>query len=99
MSPERREEFLNWYETNKYEYFDFQKVMREYCISDVDILLKACWKFIKLLQKQKGKEESSEDPNTLMVKYVYSNAIDPFLYLTIASVCLGIFRSKFLPET
>ena len=36
MSKDRREEFLEWYELNKDSPFDFQKEMREYCISDVD---------------------------------------------------------------
>ena len=98
MSPERRTEFMKWYERHKNEPFDFQKEIKEYCISDVDILLKACWEFRKLLLKQTGKEESVPDVNTLIQKNIYTEAIDPFSYLTIASVCLGIFRSKFLPE-
>ena len=44
MSKERTE-FLEWYEANRNESFDFQKEMKEYCISDVDILLNACCKF------------------------------------------------------
>ena len=42
MNKGRREEFIEWYESHKDEPFDFQKEMEEYCISDVDILLKAC---------------------------------------------------------
>ena len=34
MSKERRKEFLEWYDLNKDKSFDFQKEMREYCISD-----------------------------------------------------------------
>ena len=30
---------------------------------------------------------------------MYENAIDCFTFLTIASVCMGIFRAKFLSET
>ena len=26
------------------------------------------------------------------------NLIDPFDYITIASLCMGMFRAKFLPE-
>ena len=29
---------------------------------------------------------------------VLENAVDPFSFFTIASVCLGVYRSKFLPE-
>ena len=99
MSKERRSEFLEWYESHKDQTFDFQKEMREYCISDVDILLKACWKFRELLKKETGTEARVEDPDNLTFKTVLQNAVDPFSYLTIASVCMGIFRSKFLEET
>ena len=37
---------------HKNDQFDFQKEMQEYCISDVDILLQACWKFRQLLKSQ-----------------------------------------------
>ena len=99
MSKSRRKEFVDWYETNKNEPFDFQKEMKEYCISDVDILLKACWKFRELLRKETGVEDYVEDPEDGMLKKVLEKAVDPFSFLTIASVCMGIFRSKFLRET
>ena len=51
MSKEKRTEFLKWYEENKNQPFDFQKEMKEYCISDVDILLNACCKFRELVQR------------------------------------------------
>ena len=35
----------NWYKIHRNDQFDFQKEVQEYCISDVDILLQACWKF------------------------------------------------------
>ena len=57
MSKGRREEFFEWYEQHKNEPFDFQKEMKEYCVSDVDILLQACWKFRELLRKQTGVEK------------------------------------------
>ncbi|MCG8622527.1 MAG: DNA polymerase [Proteobacteria bacterium] len=98
MSKGRREEFFQWYEQHKNEPFDFQKEMKEYCVSDVDILLQACWKFRELLRKQTGVEKEVEDLENLMTKSVLSNAVDPFSYITIASVCMGIFRSKFLSE-
>ena len=98
MSKGRREEFFEWYEQHKNEPFDFQKEMKEYCVSDVDILLQACWKFRELLRKQTGVEEKVEDLENMMTISVLSNAVDPFSYITIASVCMGIFRSKFLSE-
>ncbi len=99
MSKNRREEFLNWYRTHQTQIFDFQKEMREYCISDVDILLKACWKFRELLKSETGEREMVEDSNDLTLREVFQNAVDPFSFLTIASVCMGVFRAKFLQET
>ena len=61
MSKERRKEFLEWYEIHKHDTFCFQKEMQEYCISDVDILLQACWKFRQLLKDQTGKKKEIQD--------------------------------------
>ena len=98
MSKGRREEFLDWYEQHKNETFDFQKEMKEYCVSDVNILLQACWKFRQMLRNQKGKEEEVTVLENLMKVSILKNAVDPFSVITIASVCMGIFRAKFLTE-
>ena len=95
MSKERREEFYQWYEKNYNREFNFQKEMREYCISDVDILLNGCWKFRSLVMEATG-VVSFED---IMMGKTMGNSVDPLYFLTIASVCMGIFRSKFLRET
>ena len=76
-----------------------KKEMEEYCISDVDILLQACWKFRQLLKSQTGKKAEILDLENLMTTTMYENAVDCFAFLTIASVCMGIFRAKFLSET
>ena len=99
MSKEKRTEFLKWYEENKNQPFDFQKEMKEYCISDVDILLNACCKFRELVKGSTGEKVNIEDVHNLLFKTIYNNAVDPFAFLTIASVCMGVFRSKFLEET
>ena len=99
MSKERRTEFLEWYEANRNEPFDFQKEMKEYCISDVDILLNACCKFRELVKDSTGLKENIEDVHNMIFKTVFKYAVDPFAFLTIASVCMGIFRSTFLEET
>ena len=98
MTYEKRIEFLEWYEKNKMREFDFAREIEEYCKSDVDILLHACTQFRELLKKETGIETTVEDCETLMHKTEYIDSVDAFSYLTIASVCLGIFRSKFLPE-
>ena len=99
MSKERRLEFLVWYQQNKNKPFDFQREMKEYCISDVDILLNACCRFRELMRKSTGKKVDIEDVHNMEFKTIYENAVDPFSFLTIASVCMGVFRSKFLEET
>ena len=98
MSKERREEFLIWYDENKNNQFNFQKEMLDYCISDVDILLKACCKFRNLMLEATGTKTEVEDIHNMFFKTIYENSVDPFAFLTIASVCMGVFRSKFLPE-
>ena len=82
MSDGRRSEFLRWYEKNGHKEFDFYKELQDYCQSDVDILLNACWKFRQLVNQVTGPD----------------NPIDAFDYLTMPSLCMGIFRTKFLPE-
>ena len=99
MSKERREEFFKWYKEHRNDLFGFQKEMQEYCISDVDILLKACWKFRHLLKTQTGDESQIFDLQRMMSRKIYENSVDCFSFLTIASVCMGIFKAKFLTET
>ena len=75
-----RNDFIKWYEDkvkNNYVW-NQQKEMKEYCISDVDILRKCCIKFRKL--------------------FIEVAEIDPFQYLTIASVCMAIFKYHFIDE-
>lgn len=82
MNVKARECFLKWYNAHARDAFDFDAELIEYCRSDVDILLQACWKFRSLFMNITGPE----------------HPIDPFDYVTIASLCMGSFRSKFLPE-
>ena len=82
MNIEKCEKFLIWYENNKHKCFDFYQELLKYCRSDVEILLNACWKFRKLYMESMGPD----------------NPIDPFDYITIASLCMGTFRAKFLPK-
>ena len=73
--------------------------MQEYCISEVDIFLQACWKFRQLLKDQTGKKKEIQDIENMISKTISEHAIDCFSFLTTASVCMGIFRGKFLKET
>lgn len=86
FKPERMDkksygEFMKWYkekiDTNYV--WDEEKEMREYCISDVDILRKCCIQFRDI--------------------YLDVANIDPFSYLTIASVCMAIYKYYYIDET
>lgn len=47
MKPEKRKAFYEWYEQNKDTPFCLEKVIREYCKADVDILVYAMMAFRK----------------------------------------------------
>jgi len=85
MESGDREQFLEWYESKKDKIFDFQNEIHEYCVSDVDILRRGCMKFRNLLMEVTSTKKDE--------------GVDPFDYVTIASVCQGIFRKLFLEET
>lgn len=80
MMAKDRKDFIKWYEERIAENYvwEQQKEMKDYCISDVDILRKCCIKFRKL--------------------YIEIAEIDPFQYLTIASVCMAIFKHFYIDE-
>ena len=85
MSPSARTAFLQWYKENANQPFDFQEELRDYCRSDVNILLSACWKFRQLVHQ-------------VTADIWQGFPLDVFDYITIASVCMAIYRCKFLPE-
>ena len=88
MTEGKRKEFLQWYERHKSDAFDFDAEILSYCKSDVDILLKACMKYKDLM------EEITAELTIGDGRFPYN----PFKSLTLASVCLAVFRSKFLEE-
>jgi hypothetical protein len=97
MSEKERGELLVWLNEKANEVFDFRKDMLEYCRSDVTILRQACLKFRELLMNATGKEiEVINDKGKKEKKWV--GAVDPFDSVTIASVCMNVFRTKFLEE-
>ena len=85
MNTNDRFKFLAWYAEKDNNIFDFKKEMDEYCRADVVVLRKACLRFRSML--------------LYITRDAHHTGIDPFSYLTIASVCMTIFKSKFLPET
>lgn len=98
MSTDERSEFFSWYENKiaRNEQFDFQKEILEYCRSDVDILRNACLKFREIILAVTGSSETDFDMEGKILGF--RGGIDPFNQITIAGVCMKIFKVKFLPE-
>ena len=100
MSSDERSEFFAWYQDkiDRGEHFDFQKEILEYCQSDVHILRNACLRFRETILSITGTHEEHFDEahDTLDARQKGGN--DPFQLITIASLCMKIFKSKFLPE-
>ena len=97
MSTKDRTQFLKWHQDQQDTIFDFQKEMLEYCRSDVMILVQACMKFRDLMINLTKQSEYVIDQTSMRV-VEQIKAVDPFNYVTIASVCMGIYRWKFLEE-
>ncbi len=88
MSVEKKHKFLEWYEKHRNDTFDFEKEMLTYCRSDVDILRRACLVYRELLM-----QATCKDPEN-----IEKTGIDPFSFVSAASVCMGVFQARFLPE-
>jgi len=87
MTEEKQKIFLKWYEANFNNLFDFEQEMEDYCRSDVNILRQACLRYRSLM-----KEITSDADKKIA-------GIDPFCFVSAASVAMGVFRSRFLQET
>ena len=100
MNPSERAEFLTWCndKVESGDQFDFQQEILDYFRSDVDILRKACLKFRDIILNVTGKEEIFYDENAGAPDTRMHGGVDPFSQITIASVCMKIFKSKFLEE-
>ena len=97
MGEKERKELLAWLGERNDDVFDFRKEMLQYCRSDVDILRQACLTFRELLMSATGeKKEIVNDKGKKEMKWF--GAKDPFDSVTIASVCMNVFRTKFIEE-
>ena len=95
LSTEERKKLEDWHATKKDETFHFREEMLQYCRSDVDILRRGCLEFRKLMIDVTTIEENvAQADGTLKTQTTYG--VDPFDYVTIASVCMGVFKSLFL---
>ena len=84
FKTEEREHVLQWHAEQSDKLFNFKKEMHEYCDSDVTILREACLKFRKLVL----------DITSINGR----GGVDPFNSLTIASLCMTLFKTKFVTE-
>jgi hypothetical protein len=98
MANKEREDFMKWHDTKKNQIFDFETEILEYCRSDVVILRQSCIKFRHLLMSATGTQIEKINKKGQVVTDIVGG-VDPFDYTTIASVCMGIFKTKFLEET
>lgn len=95
LSTEERKKLEDWHATKKDETFRFREEMLQYCRSDVDILRRGCLEFRKLMINVTTIEEHvAQADGTLKKQTTYG--VDPFDYVTIASVCMGVVKSLFL---
>ncbi|KAK3107046.1 hypothetical protein FSP39_005868 [Pinctada imbricata] len=94
MNEKDRAAFLAWHKSKKENgyIFNFKEEMKDYCKSDVDILRRCCLEFRSLMINltQSKTERSSKKSSPV--------AVDPFQYVTISSVCMAVYKFKFLKE-
>ena len=85
FSPQKRQQFLSWYDLVKNNHFDFSHELLTYCQSDVKLLKEGCLMFRKIILKKTSTDvELGLDP--------FQNSI------TIASLCHLIYRKLLMPS-
>jgi hypothetical protein len=95
MSTGDRKKLAEWYATKQGKTFNFREEMMQYCRSDVDILRRGCLEFRNLMIKVTTLTKETVQADRTTTK-TFSSGVDPFDFVTIASVCMGIFKSLFL---
>lgn len=97
MSSEEREKLVAWHTSKSSEVFNFQEEMLKYCRSDVDILRRGCIAFRNTVLQATTTKNSKVQPDGTILETVIEG-VDPFQYVTIASVCMGIYKTLFLNQ-
>jgi hypothetical protein len=95
MSSEERKKLATWHASKSSEVFNFQEEMLKYCRSDVDILRRGCIAFRNTVLQATTIESLKVQPDDTVSKTTIEG-VDPFDYVTIASVCMGIYKTLFL---
>lgn len=97
MMSDEKKEFMTWYEAHKHDHFDFQKELKSYCRQDVNVLRRACVRYRNRILKMTQKSVLVFCKN--LGEYVETKkGIDPFQLVTLASVCMAMFRYNFHPK-
>ncbi|XP_040276243.1 uncharacterized protein LOC120991509 [Bufo bufo] len=97
MMPGEKKEFTDWYEKHKNDTFNFQKELKAYCKQDVEVLRRACECYrdtIMAMTEQKVLQYIKRENKYRMV----TKCIDPLQLITLAAVCMAMYRFKFLPK-
>ncbi|XP_062568063.1 uncharacterized protein LOC134230308 [Saccostrea cucullata] len=97
MSSEERKKLAEWHAKKSDETFNFQDEMLRYCRSDVDILRRGCLEFRNLMINVTTFKSCIVQPDGT-IENCNTSGVDPFDFVTIASVCMGIFKTLFLKE-
>ncbi len=83
----------------KDEPFDFRAQIVKYCRNDVVLLREACEKFRKLfIVTTYGWMRLKVDPTTGETKPETIPGVDPFSHVTVASLCMGVYRHMLYEE-
>lgn len=97
MMPSDKIEFMEWYETHKNIHFDFKAQLKAYCQQDVEVLRQACERYRDRIMDM-TKKIVSKYCKRLKKNVAVTLCIDPFQFITLASVCMAMYRFKFLPK-
>lgn len=97
MSSNERKKLVEWHTSKRLEVFNFKKEMLKYCRSNVDILRRGCIAFRNTVIQATTIETSEVQPDVTLSKTT-THHVDPFEFVTIASICMGIYKTLFLKQ-
>lgn len=97
MMPGERDEFEKWHAANKGTVFNLKKDLAHYCKQDVKILREACNRFREQVMQMTGREFFTGNGGEVLEE-CETRCIDPFQYVTIASICMAQYRFMFLKK-
>ncbi|XP_056376193.1 uncharacterized protein LOC130273430 [Hyla sarda] len=97
MMPGDMKEFMVWHADQKNNTFNFKAELKAYCKQDVEVLRPACQLYrdgvMEMTRKTISKYNRHLKKNVMEV-----HCVDPFQLVTLASVCMAMYRFKFLSK-